>query len=152
MAEQQQLSGPHLQLAVFCEKVLVERDGVPSIVRVIDRFNISGNAPEMPPNQISFTIFVSFKAGFYRGKASLKLSPIPPSGKDLPAMTFPLLFEGDDERGVFIQANMSMVIQEEGLYWFDVSLQGLATQDIAFTRMPLRVVYQQLGFASQKEG
>jgi hypothetical protein len=152
MAEQQQLSGPHLQIAVFCEKVLVERDGVPSIVRVIDRFNISGNATEMPPNQINFTLFVSFKPGFYRGKASLRISPISPSGKDLPALNFPLLFEGDDERGVFIQANMGMLIQEEGLYWFDVSLQGLANEDMPFTRMPLRVVYQQLGFDTHKQG
>jgi hypothetical protein len=152
MAEQQQLSGPHIQLAVLCEKVLIERDGVPSIIRIIDRFNISGSTPEMPPNQITFTMFISFKSGFYRGKAALKVNPISPSGKELPAMTFPVLFEGDDERGVFIQANMAMLIQEEGLYWFDLLLQGLANHDLQVTRVPMRVVYQQLGFAtSQKQ-
>jgi len=145
MAEQQRISGPHIQAAVFCEKVLIDRDGAASLIRIIDRFNISGPTPEMPPNNIVFTIFISFKAGFYRGKASLKIAPVAPSGKELPALDFPILFEGDDERGTFVQANMTMLIQEEGLYWFDVSLL-----DLLVTRMPLRVVYQPIRFASQK--
>lgn len=144
--EQLQLSGPHIQIAAFCEKVLIEKDGVFSLIRVIDRFNISGKLPEMPPNSISFAIFICFKAGFYRGKASLKVSPMSPTGKELPGLEFPILFEGDDERGAIVQANMTMLINEEGLYWFDVSLAGAHV-----TRMPLRVVYQQIQFATRPE-
>ena len=146
MPEQQQLSGPHIQIAAFCEKVLRENDGAVSLIRIIDRFNISGRVPEMPPNSISFTIFICFKAGFYRGKASLKVSPVSPTGKELPGLDFLVLFEGDDERGSIVQANMTMLINEEGLYWFDVSLLG-----VHVTRMPLRVVYQQILFATQPE-
>lgn len=144
MAEQLNISGPHLQVAVFCEKVLIERDGAFSLIRVIDRFNISGHLPEMPPNNINFTIFVSFKAGFCRGKMSLKIVPTTPNGKELPGLSFTVLFEGDDERGVNVQGNMTMIVQEEGRYWFDVLLG-----DTLVTRMPLMVVYQQTQFVGQ---
>jgi hypothetical protein len=139
MPEQLDISGPHLQIAVFCEKVLVEQNDVTSLIRIIDRLTLSGPLPELPlTTTIPLTIVVSFKAGFYRGKLPLKIGPITPSGIELPAQSFPLLFEGDDERGVHVQANMTMLVKEEGLYWFDVSLG-----DRLMTRMPLRVVYQQ---------
>lgn len=55
-------------------------------------------------------------------------------------MTFPVLFEGDDDRGNALIAQMNFVANQEGLYWFDVHLN----EELA-TRMPLRVAYQQAG-------
>jgi hypothetical protein len=52
MSEEMDLGGPWLQAAVFCEKVLIERDGVVSLVRVIDRIIITASgaaAPEKMP-------------------------------------------------------------------------------------------------------
>ena len=40
--------GPYLAVAVFCEKVLVERDGVTSAIRLVDRVNRSAVGPESP--------------------------------------------------------------------------------------------------------
>jgi len=145
--EQKNLYRSYLAIAVFCEKVLREADGVMSIIRVIDRFNVAGATPEMQPTILGFTIVVSFKSGFLRGKQLLAVRPTSPDGKDLPQMAFPLLFEGDDERGTALIAQTQFVVDKEGLYWFDVHLN-----EELVTRMPLRVAYQQMGPAMPAMG
>ncbi|HEY6444008.1 MAG TPA: hypothetical protein VIY66_11795 [Candidatus Acidoferrales bacterium] len=137
--EQTQLYNAHLAMAIFCEKVLRETDNVISIIRVIDRFNVVGATPEMTPTVLNFTILISFKSGFLRGKQMLAIRPKSPDVEDMPQMTFPLLFEGDDDRGNALVAQTNFVVKQEGLYWFDVHLN-----DALVTRMPLRVNYQQV--------
>ena len=124
-------------MAVFCEKILREADGVLSIIRVIDRFTVAGPTPEMGPTVLQFTILISFKSGFLRGKQKISVRPKSPVGADLPAMEFPVLFEGDDDRGINLGAMTNFVANEEGLYWIDVYLA-----EELITRMPLRVIYQ----------
>lgn len=44
--------GPYVQVAAFCEKVLVEQDGVVTLVRLIDRLThqaVGPGAPEKMP-------------------------------------------------------------------------------------------------------
>jgi hypothetical protein len=138
--EQQNLSGPHLQIAAFCEKVLIEADQVASLIRVVDRFTVNGPTREMSPAVLTFFIVVSFKAGFIRGKHMVKVVPVSPTGVELPSIEAPQLFEGED-RGAMLAAQMNFLAQEEGLYWFRVYFEeGLVTQ------MPLRVIYQRVAF------
>jgi hypothetical protein len=139
MPEQENVFRPYLQMALFCEKVLREADGVLSVIRIVDRFTVNGVTPEMPPQPMAFTIVISFKAGFMRGKQTLAIRPKSPTGVDLPAMEFPVLFEGDDDRGVALAFPIQWVPPEEGLYWWDVYLN----QELV-TRMPLRVLYQRM--------
>jgi hypothetical protein len=131
---------PHLSLAVLCEKVLREADGVISAIRIVDRLNIAGPTDEMPPTTANLTLLIGFKSGFMRGAARVKISPVTPAGQPLPTVEFPVYFEGDDDRGVVIAAAMVFVLSESGLYWFDVALL-----DEVVTRIPLRVVYQKSG-------
>ncbi len=137
--EQKELYRAYLQIAVFCEKVLHEADGVISLIRVVDRFTVHGTTPEMGNHVLHFTIVILFKAGFLRGKQKLHIRPISPQKAELPAMEIPTLFEGDEDRGSGTIAQMDFVVNEEGLYWFDVHLN-----DELVTRMPLRVIYQQI--------
>ena len=139
-AEQKQIFRPFLSMAIFCEKVLREADNVLSVIRIIDRFNVVGSTPEMQPTILQFTIVVAFKSGLLRGKQMLSLRPKSPDFEDLPQAVFPILFEGDDERGNALIAGGNFVAQKEGLYWFDVYLN-----EELVTRMPLRVAYQQIG-------
>jgi hypothetical protein len=129
--------GPYLQTASFCEKVLIEAGGVASLIRLVDRFVVNGSTPELQPTLLSFYMVVSFKSGFIRGKHTVKIVPFSPSKVEMPTFQAPQLFEGDD-RGVMLAAEMKFQVQEEGVYWFDVYFE---TQ--LFTRMPLRVIYQQ---------
>ncbi len=138
MPEQKDLYRAYLVLALFCEKVLREADGVLSIIRVIDRFTVRGASHDMQPTVLNFTIVVSFKSGFLRGKQVIALRPTSPAGDDLPAMQFPVLFEGDNDRGNILMAQVNFIVDQEGLYWFDLHLN-----EELVTRMPLRVEYQQ---------
>jgi hypothetical protein len=134
--------GPYLQMACFCEKVLIEQDGVLSIIRVIDRIIVTASGldspQEMPVGQINFPVVIVLKAGFARGSHTLKLVPTSPSGKTLGETSVAVLFEGED-RGVNVILQVQLPAQEEGLYWFNVMVS-----DQLLTRIPFRLVYQRL--------
>jgi hypothetical protein len=133
--------GPYVATAVLCERVLHERDNTVSLIRLVDRLTVSASAEapeEMPPVQTTLTAFLSFKAGFARGKYQVTLRPIAPSGERLPEVSMPAFFEGD-ERGVQLQIALTLQLKEEGLYWFEVLLEGTIV-----TRMPLRILYQRI--------
>ena len=91
---QENSSGPHLQVAAFCEKVLIETNQVVSLIRLVDRFNVSGPSPEMPPVNLHFFLVISFKAGFIRGKHVVKVIPVSPSGVDMPSFEMPQCLKG----------------------------------------------------------
>ena len=140
-----QVGGPYLSVAVLCERVLQEQDGVPSIIRIVDRLIVSpgANAPEkMPPITVTTTAFLSFKAGTAQGQLTAKLTIESPSGNESVLGTFPLLFEGND-RGVNLVFNLNLQIQEQGLYWIGVYLE-----EELKTRVPLRILYQRIGVGS----
>ena len=132
--------GPHLQAAFLCERVLVERDGVKSVIRIIDRVThtvVSPDPPqEMEPFDYRLWLFLSFKSGSARGSHDLKVRLVRPSGESPAPFTQTILFEGDDERGNDVIADLNIRLTDTGLYWFDVRLN-----DVRVTRIPLRVVY-----------
>jgi len=132
---------PLLRIAAFCEKFLQERDGTVSLIRIVDRITVRGQSKDMPALPVSLFLVVSFMSGFMRGKASIRVKPVTPSGKELERVEFPVLFEGED-RGVNIVHNITLVTREEGLYWFD-----LYVEDELITRIPLRVLYSPAAIA-----
>lgn len=136
--------GPYLAAAVFCEKVLQEKDGVVSLIRVVDRliFEARGaGAPgKMPTLTSNLNLFISLKSGFAKGSYSVTIEGQTPTGRKLPPTTLPVLLEGDD-RGANLIGNIAMQLDEDGLYWFDVLFERRL-----LTRIPLRVVYQRLTF------
>lgn len=135
-------SGPYLKMAIFCEKVLEEKDGVLSAIRIVDRMNITAgqDGPEiMPLMAINFYGLFSFRAGTARGKYTMKISPRTPSGGDMPEFSVPVMFEGEEDSGANVIINMSIQVKEEGLYWFNILLN-----EEVVTRVPLRIVYQKM--------
>lgn len=131
--------GPHIAIAVLCERVMEEKDGVFSFIRIVDRIAItpgSGAPLVMPPVTIDVVAVIAFRAGRARGRHTVALRPETPSGVRLQEVGFPVLFE-DDERSAQIVMNLSFPAEQEGLYWFDVLLNGRRA-----TRISLRLVYQ----------
>lgn len=128
--------GPYLAAAFLCEKALREVDGVLSCIRLVDRWTVSGPTEIMPPTGIQATLVVIFKSGIHRGQAHLRITPVSPSDERLPPIDVPVLFEGDDERGIAVVIPMTFPAQEAGTYWFNVSIDGRSLSEI-----PLRVVY-----------
>jgi hypothetical protein len=131
--------GPYLAAAFLCEKALREVDGVNSFIRVVDRWTITGPTEEMPQTAIQATLVVMFKSGIHRGPGRLVITPTSPQDQRMQAIEIPLLFEGDEDRGVAIAVPMAFPVQEPGVYWFDVSLDGQS-----FSHIPLRVVYHRV--------
>ena len=136
-------NGPYLAAALLCEKVLQEKDEVVSIVRIVDRVTLiapASTSPEtLPPISLNLSAFISLKSGSVRGRYTIKWRTETPSGIRLPDQLLPALFDGED-RGVNLILTLNIVIDQEGVYWFDVLLE-----DQLLTRIPLRVLYQRIG-------
>ena len=140
MTEDQEFGGPYLQVAVFCERILKEQDGVSSLIRMVDRITIQASGPQppekMPPTRLSLWAYLAFKSGFAKGSFTIRVTAHSPSGKVLPPVLLPIFLEGDD-RGATIAFQLNLDADEDGLYWFDVSME-----ERLITRMPLRILYQ----------
>ena len=132
--------GPHLAAAVLCEKVLTEQDGVASLIRIVDRVTQTAIGPEAPFAMTTFQrelfLFVSFKSGSARGVKELTVRLTKPSGESPFAETLPVNFEGEDDRGANVIVQLLLEIDMVGLWWLDISLDG-----VHVTRLPLRIIY-----------
>ena len=139
--------GPYVAVAVLCENVLEEKDGVLSLLRVVDRWIITAQGPDAPdqlkPQQIEFRLVLGLKAGRAKGRHSLVIKLEQPSGEFLPTREVSVLFEAED-RGVNFMAQVFMLAAQEGVYWFHVFLDG----DQFLTKVPFRVVYQPIRTAA----
>lgn len=76
--------GPWLQTAVFCENVIEDREGVLSLIRVVDRVIIQavGGTPptEMPETEHQLRLAVMLKSGEARGRYTLRFDIEGPDG------------------------------------------------------------------------
>jgi hypothetical protein len=138
------IGGPFLVASVFCENVIEEAPkgphsgGVMSALRIVD--TITTHVPAgLPPGAVpGFQIWalIAFKAGDSRGNHRFALVGNTPDGKRhilMPATT--LKFPKRPEGGANIKIRVTLEARIEGVYWFDVLLDGRRV-----SRMPLRVV------------
>lgn len=138
--------GPYLTTAFFCEKVLREADGVLSAIRIVDRWNINGPTETLTaPVVIQASMLIMFKSGIYRGNAQLTIVPISPqTNTRMQQVVVPVLFEGEDDKGVNVVAPLAFPVHEDGIYWFEVTLQGQALPARVVTAIPMRIAYLQV--------
>ena len=132
--------GPFLGAAFLCEKILLENDGVASVIRIVDRLIHRPFAEDpqgaMEPFPHELSLFLMFKAGVARGPMSLEVRLEKPSGESGAPFLQTVSFEGDGDRGVNVITKLNATWNMPGLYWFDILLDGSRV-----TRIPLRVVY-----------
>jgi hypothetical protein len=139
--------GPYLSIALLCEKVLEEKDGVRSFIRVVDRITASATGPEPPTELIPFNVqligaFV-LKAGEARGRYALKLRPHDPSGHAMGEAEVPINFSGPANHGWQHFVPVNLQVEHEGIYWFDVLfVDPRAETEEVLTRLPLEILYQ----------
>ncbi|MEW6141849.1 MAG: hypothetical protein AB1597_01660 [Chloroflexota bacterium] len=133
--------GPFLIAALICEKLLTERDGVTSAIRIIDRlthYEVGPNPPAtMPAFNWKGSLLILFKSGRARGPMTLRVPLEKPNGTRVAGLPNVINFEGEDDRGVELKTDIEIRLDMPGLYWFHVTLD-----DVELTRMPLRVFYQ----------
>jgi hypothetical protein len=143
--------GPFLSYALLCEKVLQEQDSVVSFIRVVDRIVSTSVGPEapgqMPPVPVNLMLAICLKAGTARGRNAVRVRLLAPTGLHAGTdVSVPVLFEGED-RGVSAYLNVAFVATDEGLYWFEISLED---PNFLLTKVPLRVLYQPLTIGRQQ--
>lgn len=142
--------GPYVTAAVLCEKVIEEKDGVLSVIRIVDRIVISaggmGAPEEMPQFPVNLTALLTLKSGNAKGKYNIRLKAEPPPDLAMDELSFPIYLEGED-RGSNLIINMNFQVRKEGLYWFSVYLN----EDFV-TKIPLRIMYQRISVGAAPRG
>lgn len=135
-------SGPYLTLATFCEQVIEDKSGVLSLIRIVDRMNITTqgpNAPEqMPPANLSWFLVLNLKSGMARGSCEVKIEPELPSGLRLPSLTLSAHLEGEN-KGQNLISKMDLRLEEPGVYWFRIYFN-----DVFVTQVPVEVIYSRI--------
>ncbi len=134
-------AGPFINAAFFCERVIEDKEGVLSAIRIVDRvLNVAtglDTPAAMPPMPVALTLLITLKSGAAKGRNDVRITVERPSGirSDL-ASALSVVLEGDD-RGANLVMNLGLTMTEEGLYWFDVFVD-----EVFATRVPLRILYQ----------
>jgi hypothetical protein len=134
--------GLYLNAAVICEKILREQDGVISAIRIIDRVTHAVAGPDvMEPFPYRLALVLNFKSGEALGNYQISIQPIKPdTNEKLPAASYTVKFEAPADRGVGIAADMEIVFDVPGLWWFDIYLSGQGKVR-RVTRIPFRIIY-----------
>ena len=132
--------GPHLTAALICERMLLETDGVNSVIRIIDQVIITasgkGAPKQMPRGLSSFGIFLALKTGEVPGPCEIAIRIKNPDNEELPAFKQTVNLEPPAYRGINLRINVNVEIDRPGAWWFDVFVREKLR-----TRMPLQVVY-----------
>ena len=139
MPEDVRAPRPWVQVAVLCQTALLENTGHLSVIRIIDRINLAGVTPELQPTPVQLTMAILMKSDQMQGNYPVKIRCTSPQGVVTLGPEMPFLFEGND-RGVQAVLPMGLIATEQGVYWFDVLIEG----EIVLTRVPLRVMYQRV--------
>ena len=138
---------PRLRISALCERVLEEKDGVLSMIRVIDRLVITAEGTEvpreLPPGRAPITALMSWVDGLGNYEAKIRVDM--PDGSSVESMTLPFYLDSLDKVQNHI-VRMVLPIKRAGIYWFNFLLG-----DKVKNRVPLRVIYQRMEHPKQTD-
>ncbi len=140
-------TGPYLKAAVFCSDVIEGKDGVLSLIRVIDRLTVTAAGPQLPSSDMPavkhpLKLVLMLVSGRARGTHDLALKIERPDSTVDDLWGGTAFLEGED-RGANTVIDTNVEFTQEGLYWFDLYFDGTRV-----TRMPFRVIYQRAATGS----
>ena len=134
----QQPLAPSLRIAALCERVLEEKDGSLSLIRLIDRLLITVEGTdvpaELPPGQVPLTALMSWINGLGNYEAQIRVDL--PAGDSFESPTLPFYLDSLDKVQNLI-VRLVLPVKRQGVYWFNFMLG-----DETKSRIPLRVIYQ----------
>lgn len=134
---------PYLTAALICERVLQEKDGSLSVIRIVDRaeakIHVQGDAPIEQMQQagmnptLQLMMLVGIKSGSFKGKGLITIEAEKPSGEKTPNIaTLELDFTGGDQ-GQNIIVNLQVQLKEQGLHWLNIQFNGSLLTRVPFT-------------------
>ena len=129
---------PYLKLGTICERVLEEKDGVLSLIRIVDTFTITITGKE-PPNQLPrglkiLTIIMRWVGGLGSHEAAFNIiSPGGETQRSPQSWSFTL---NAINQGHNIIVTLPVNIAREGVYWHEFILN-----DQVKSRIPFQILY-----------
>ena len=132
----------HISSVLICERVLEEKDGSLSIVRIADRFTLHDVPDPMPENEtpgIVFNMLVAVKSvGEPPVDHSVSMALTFPSGKVKAIGTYERPPIKTGETGFNVIARITLELDGEGIYWFEATLDKVGQS----VRVPVQIVYE----------
>lgn len=131
-------TGPYVTLATFCEQAIEDKNGVLTLVRIIDQITASGASDELPQGAaVATTLVVGLKPGQARGRQTVQVAIEHPDGTRHPGSDLPVHFTQGPVVGANLVLNMTIALSTTGIYWADVLVNKRLV-----TRVPLEVRYE----------
>ncbi len=143
---------PFVGAALVCEKVLHEKDGVLSVIRMVDTFYVEPLKQNVPGvvEGVELTALAMLKSGDVKGESEISFKFRTPQGITIDApQKFPVLLNGG-EHGANVIMRFNLPVPDAsayGLYWFDVLWNG----DV-LTSVPFKLVLGPREPAADKPG
>lgn len=129
---------PFVTAALLCEKVLEEKNGTLSVVRIADRLEVETiGIPEEVKPLVNVEGLISIKSGPVVGTFDVAIVGRNPKGESKQLFRQAFEFKGNDQ-GQNIILRFAMAFMYEGLHWFDVLFDGQL-----LTTIPLMLVQAQ---------
>lgn len=128
---------PFVGAALICEKILTEKDGVVTPVRIVDTFYVKAPSATVSANitrGIKAVGYICLKSGAVTGKHTVGLTLRSPSDTVTRVAELPVVMEGGVQ-GVTMQVDVTLAAKELGYYRIDVSWD---TEPL--TSIPFRLV------------
>ncbi len=136
---------PRLRIGTLCERVLEEKDGALSLIRLIDRLVIRAEGTdvprELPPAQVPLTALMSWINGLGNYEAKVRVDF--PDGNSIESPTLPFYLDSLDKVQNQI-VRLVLPVKRPGVYWFNFLLG-----DEVKGRVPLRVIYERKAHPKQ---
>jgi hypothetical protein len=125
---------PYVAGAMACEKVLLEKDGVSSAIRIVDTYTIPHDVPDGVKAAVRTTIFILLKSiEPLEGELSVALNTPNGERKEGP-QKWPVSFS-ETIKGANILINLDINSRHIGWTWIDV----IWNQEV-ITRIPIQLV------------
>jgi len=137
-------TGPFVNVAIFCERAILDNEGVLTLVRLTDQITIRSSGPQAPEELpagtvVQTTLVIVLKPGEARGNQGLRIDIEEPTGQVRPGPEMSVPFAGGPSQGANIVLPMVLQVESAGLYWANVYIAGRVV-----TRVPLQITYQYL--------
>ena len=136
--------GPYLNAAFLCEKVLEQKDGVLSAIRIVDRLTYNYTAPPENPSsytptvKAALTFLLILKSGQNPGETNIKIVLKKPDNSELPPLNHTIHLDAASNQGGNVVINSTFTFDQKGVWWFEVSIN-----DVSRTKVPLEVIFLQ---------
>ena len=131
--------GPHLQAALFCERIDI-RDGSVSLHNIVDNLIVKPHGqypPErLPPVKLDLHLYLRWKSGRARGAYQVAVEIVNPNGDAVDPLTLEVSFLDNDCAVAHQPVHLQINTRIEGTYWCNVYLDR-----IPVTKIPVTVQY-----------